>query len=82
MACGYNKPQAGSKEYIDEDYYYLVIASSASVQNLAAIFETLGAEYAMNLDGGGTAAMYYDGEYKVGPGRLLPNAILFINRNN
>ncbi len=61
----------------DQEFVYLVIASSASVQNLAAIFETLGVDYAMNLDGGGTAAMYYQGAYKVGPGRELPNAILF-----
>lgn len=61
----------------DETYFYLVIASSATVPNLASIFETLGVEYAMNLDGGGTAALYYDEAYKSGPGRLLPNAIVF-----
>ena len=61
----------------DDEYYYLVIASSATVGNLASIFDGLGAHYAMNLDGGGSAALYYDGSYKAGPGRLLPNAILF-----
>jgi hypothetical protein len=61
----------------DDQYYYLVIASSATVQNLAAIFETLEVHEAMNLDGGGTAALYYEGAYKVGPGRELPNAIVF-----
>jgi hypothetical protein len=30
---------------------------------------------ALNLDGGGTSAMWL-GSYKVGPGRLLPNAVL------
>jgi len=33
---------------------------------------------ALNLDGGGTSAMYAGGAYKVGPGRLLPNAVLLI----
>jgi len=61
----------------DDTYFYLVIASNATVQNLAEIFETLGVDNAMNLDGGGSAALYYDGAYKVGPGRLLPNAVLF-----
>jgi hypothetical protein len=61
----------------DNDYIYLVIASSATVNNLAAIFDALGVDYAMNLDGGGTAALYYNGEYKIGPGRELPNAIVF-----
>jgi hypothetical protein len=39
--------------------------------------KTLGADFALNLDGAGSAALWYDGAYKVGPGRLLPNAILF-----
>ena len=29
----------------------------------------------MNLDGGGSTALY-DGGYKAGPGRSLPNAII------
>ncbi len=61
----------------DADTYFLVVAGSASVEDLAYIFEELGAEEAMNLDGGGSAALYYDGAYKAGPGRLLPNAIIF-----
>lgn len=61
----------------DDTYYYLVIASSATVSDLAAVFTALNVDYAMNLDGGGSSAMYYDGAYKIGPGRLLPNAILF-----
>jgi len=36
----------------------------------------LGARDALNLDDGGTSAMYHAGSYKVGPGRLLPNAIV------
>lgn len=61
----------------DANNYYLVIANQASVRNLASIFFSLGADYAMNLDGGGTAALYVNGAYRVGPGRSLPNAILF-----
>lgn len=61
----------------NDDTVFIVTASSASVIDLAYIFESLGAKYALNLDGGGSTAMYVDGDYKVGPGRLLPNAILF-----
>lgn len=61
----------------DADTVFLVVASSATVEDLAYIFEGLGADNAMNLDGGGSAALYYDGAYKAGPGRLLPNAIVF-----
>jgi hypothetical protein len=64
----------------DDDYYYLVIASNATVPNLAAIFMALHADYALNLDGGATAAMYYNGAYTFGPGRQLSNAVVFKKR--
>lgn len=56
---------------------YLVIASGATVIDLGAIMQTMGMSYAVNLDGGGTSALWYDGGYKVGPGRNMPNAIVF-----
>lgn len=59
------------------DEYLLVVATGASVSDLAYIFHALDADYAMNLDGGGSTALYYEGSYKVGPGRQLPNAIIF-----
>lgn len=59
---------------------FLVIAPSASVPDLGYIFKALKANYAMNLDGGGSAALYVNSEYKVGPGRLLPNAIVFTEK--
>lgn len=59
---------------------YLVVARSATVPELADIMKAMGAEYAVNLDGGGSAALYYDGEYMVRPGRDAPNAIVFSTR--
>jgi len=56
---------------------YLVISKAATVIDMAYIMQKLGANYAMNLDGGGSSAMYYQDHYLVGPGRLLPNAIVF-----
>ncbi|MDP3970624.1 MAG: phosphodiester glycosidase family protein [bacterium] len=61
----------------NDDSIFLVLASSASVDDMAYIFKALNASYAMNLDGGGSTALYAEGGYKVGPGRLLPNAIVF-----
>src|SRR5690606_11896268 len=66
----------GAIGYSDQ-YYYLVIAQSASVTDLAHIMKILGSKYAINLDGGGSAALYYGSSYAFGPGRLLPNAIVF-----
>jgi hypothetical protein len=54
---------------------FLVVARSANMQDLVSIFKSLGATDALNLDGGGSVALY-DGGYKVGPGRNLPNAII------
>jgi len=58
---------------------YLVVAGSVDMLDLAHIFKSLGASYALNLDGGGSVALWYGG-YKVGPGRNLPNAIIFANK--
>lgn len=54
---------------------FLVVARSANMMDLANIFKSLGATDALNLDGGGSVALY-DGGYKTGPGRNLPNAII------
>lgn len=56
---------------------YLVIARKATVPDLASIMEALRVDTGLNLDGGGSAALYWKGQYKVGPGRLLPTAIIF-----
>lgn len=64
------------------DKIYLVIAKNATVIDLADVMLAVGATNAMNLDGGGSSALLYGGAYKVGPGRVLPNAILFVGNNN
>lgn len=61
----------------DNDYIYLAIVHNATVYDSAAVFEEIGTLYALNLDGGGSSTLYVEGEYKVGPARLLPNAIVF-----
>lgn len=54
---------------------FLVVARSANMRDLQNIFKSLGATDAMNLDGGGSTALW-DGGYRAGPGRSLPNAII------
>ena len=56
---------------------YLVVVYSATLPDLADVLKGMGAEYALNLDGGYSAALYYNDEYMVGPGREIPNAIIF-----
>lgn len=51
---------------------------SASLLDTAEVLKTLGLSNAMNLDGGGSTALWYEGSYKAGPGRSLPNAIVLV----
>jgi len=39
--------------------------------------KAMGMDYALNLDGGSSSALIYNGEYMVGPGRDIPNALVF-----
>lgn len=56
---------------------YLVIAYGATVVDLADVMQTMEMDYALNLDGGFSSALFYNDEYMVGPGRDIPNAIVF-----
>jgi len=56
---------------------YIVIARQATVDDLAVIMKAMGMDYALNLDGGSSSTLIYNGEYMVGPGRDIPNALVF-----
>ena len=55
----------------------IVIERSVTMQEFAYVFKSLGATGALNLDDGGSTALYYNGRYLAGPGRALPNAVIF-----
>lgn len=58
---------------------YIGVVHSATVAESAKVMKALGMENALNLDDGGSTALW-SGGYKVGPGRDLPNVILFVNK--
>lgn len=58
---------------------YIGVVHNATVANSAQVVYNLGINSALNLDSGGSTALWY-GNYKVGPGRDIPNAILFISK--
>ncbi len=62
----------------DDKNIYLAYISNASVIDAAYAMRAAGAKDSLNLDGGGTAAMYVNGKYVVGPGRSVSNAILLV----
>ncbi|MDP3955223.1 MAG: phosphodiester glycosidase family protein [bacterium] len=58
---------------------YIGVVRNSSVVESAKTLHTMGLQNALNLDDGGSTALW-SGGYKIGPGRNLPNAILFIRK--
>ena len=58
---------------------YIGVVHGASTEQVAHVMKSLGMDNALNLDDGGSAAYWYGG-YKVGPGRDIPNVILFVKK--
>ncbi|SDT44593.1 Copper amine oxidase N-terminal domain-containing protein [Paenibacillaceae bacterium GAS479] len=54
----------------------LLTVGGATIPQLASIMKAAGAWQAMNLDGGASSGLYYNGSYLTRPGRLLSNALL------
>lgn len=58
---------------------YIGVVRNATVAESAKVLHTMGIHNALNLDDGGSTALWSSG-YKVGPGRNLPNVVLLINK--
>ncbi len=58
---------------------YIGVTSNATMGESAKVLKALGMGEALNLDEGGSTALWFGG-YKVGPGRNIPNAVLFVKR--
>lgn len=58
---------------------YIGVVHNATVAEVARVLKSLGLDNALNLDDGGSTALW-SGGYKVGPGRNIPNAILFVRK--
>jgi len=58
---------------------YIGVILNASMEDSAHVLKALGMDNALNLDEGGSTALW-DGGYKAGPGRNIPNAILFVRK--
>jgi exopolysaccharide biosynthesis protein len=58
---------------------YIGVVRSATLAEAAKVLQAMGVENALNLDNGGSTALW-SGGYKIGPGRNLPNVILFVRK--
>lgn len=59
---------------------YIGIVRGATVAESAHVMKTLGIENALNLDGGGSSALMFNGKYLVGPGRQTPFGIVLVRK--
>lgn len=71
----------GSRSFIGNtgSTVYIGVVHNVNAQEMARVLKTMGIENALNLDSGGSTALW-SGGYKVGPGRNIPNAILFVKK--
>lgn len=58
---------------------YIGVVHNATVAESALVLHSLGIKDALNLDDGGSTALW-SGGYIVGPGRNLPNAVLLVRK--
>jgi len=75
------KGSKGSRSFVANkgSTIYIGVVHNATVAESARVMKALGMENALNLDDGGSTALW-SGGYKVGPGRNLPNVILFVRK--
>lgn len=75
------KGSRGSRSFIGNkgNTVYIGVVFNATVAEVGYVLKALGLENGLNLDSGGSTALW-SGGYKAGPGRNLPNAILFVRR--
>lgn len=71
----------GSRSFVSNkgNTVYIGVVHNVSASEMAKVLEKMGMDNALNLDSGGSTALWAGG-YKVGPGRAIPNAILFVKK--
>jgi len=75
------KGSKGNRSFVanKDNTVYIGVVHGATVAEAAHALQTLGMDNALNLDSGGSTALW-SGGYKVGPGRNIPNAIVFVRK--
>ncbi|MDD5212927.1 MAG: phosphodiester glycosidase family protein [Candidatus Gracilibacteria bacterium] len=79
-------PSTGAKTFIctvkDTKKVYMGIVYSARMDDLPTILSDIGCYNALNLDAGRSTALYNNGEYYVGPGREIMDALIITDKAN
>lgn len=76
------KGSSGNRSFVANkgNEIYIGVVHNVTVAQSALVLKTMGMDNALNLDSGGSTALWAGGGYKDGPGRNLPNVILFVNK--
>lgn len=59
---------------------YIGVVRNATVADSAQVLKAMGLRYALNLDAGGSTALYLNGRYLAGPGRNTPFGIVLVRK--
>ena len=72
---------AGSRSFVGStgSTVYIGVVHNVNAAQMARVLHVMGIQNALNLDSGGSTALW-SGGYKVGPGRNIPNSILFVRK--
>ncbi len=72
---------SGSRSFVGStgSTAYIGVVHGVNAAQMARVLYAMGIQNALNLDSGGSTALW-SGGYRVGPGRAIPNAILFIRK--
>ncbi|MEK9178566.1 MAG: phosphodiester glycosidase family protein [Patescibacteria group bacterium] len=72
---------AGSRSFVGSSgtTIYIGVVHGVNAAQMARVLHAMGIQNALNLDSGGSIALW-SGGYKVGPGRSIPNALLLIRK--
>ena len=72
---------SGARSFVGLNYENQLVlgtVSQATILQLAEVTQALGLVSAMNLDGGASSGLYFDGNYLTAPGRNLSNSLAVI----
>lgn len=76
------KGSRGSRSFIGAkgDTVYIGVVRGATVAEVGHVLKTMGLDSALNLDSGGSTALYNAGKYLAGPGRATPFGIVLVRK--
>ena len=76
------KGSRGNRSFIGtrDSTVYIGVVRNATVAEVAYVLKTLGLQSALNLDSGGSTALYSNGRYLAGPGRNTPFGIVLVRK--